>query len=342
MKFVTQVWESESAWAAAARGILTPASMLYRGATAVRNSLYDRGALSVARPPIPTISVGNLAVGGTGKTPVSAWIASELRARGASPAIVMRGYGDDEPGVHALLNPGIPVVTNADRVAGVKAAVVAGADIAVLDDAFQHRRIARSEDVVLVSADRWRDAVHLLPAGPWRESPSALSRASLLLITRKAVGSERAEELRRRLAPMTRSGSGAVAALNLVDLRDVVTGESRPLSSLRGKRVVVAAGIGDPQSLATQMSKEGAQVEMRIFPDHHVYDFSDITHLTAQARAFDYIICTLKDAVKLGPHWPRNGPPLWYVSLGCTIESGSAEVSAMLSRMIAARSTLHR
>ena len=337
MRVVENIWNSPAAWAAAARSALAPASMAYRGVVAARNALYDRGALSVTPSTVPVVSIGNLAVGGTGKTPVAAWMASELAARGARPAIVMRGYGDDEPRVHALMNPGIPVVVNPDRVAAVGDAAAAGCDVAILDDAFQHRRIARLEDVVLVSVDRWHEPVRLLPAGPWREPPSALARATMVMVTRKAADRDAAHALMRRLAPLASTGAGAVAGLALDALHDAVTGVVRPLSDIRGTAVLLAAGIGDPGSLAAQLRQAGARVEMRSFPDHHVYDSSDIARLAREASAVDHMLCTLKDAVKLGPRWPREAPPLWYVSLRCVIEAGGAGVSALLDRVNAAR-----
>lgn len=320
-----------------ARAALAPASLAYRGVTWVRNALYDHGTLPTAPTDVPVVSVGNLAVGGTGKTPVAAWMAAQLRAAGARPAIVMRGYGHDEPRVHALMNPDVPVVVNADRVAGVRAAVTAGCDVAILDDAFQHRRVARLEDVVLVSADRWREPIRVLPSGPWREAPSALSRASLVIVTRKAADLGTADSLMRRLATFTQTATGAVAHLELDAMHDAVTGVVRPLSDVHGRTVLIAAGVGDPESLALQLRQIGAHAEMRAFPDHHVYDSSDIESLAREARAFDYMLCTLKDAVKLGPRWPREAPPLWYVSLRCRIDVGGETVSALLDRILAAR-----
>ena len=339
MSVATSLWRADAGWAPLARAALGPASVLYRAGTGVRNAMYDRGVLPIAQPQVPVISVGNLAVGGTGKTPVAAWMAATLKAHGGRPAIVMRGYGGDESRVHELINPEIPVFVNADRAEGVRDAARAGVDVAVLDDAFQHRRLSRLEDVVLVSADQWREPIRLLPAGPWRELPSALSRASMVVITRKAMAGPQAESLLARLAPLTRTGAGAVAALEPGDLRNVVTGEARSLSDIRGSRVLAAAGIGDPDSFAAQLREAGAHVEMRTFPDHHAYDAPDVERLIRDARVFDHIVCTLKDAVKLGPRWPREGPPLWYVSLRCRIEVGVAEISAMLDRVLAARST---
>ena len=339
MRVSSAVWESDAAWASLTRAVLWPASALYSGVTRLRNVLYDRGTLSSVEAPIPVVSVGNLAVGGTGKTPVSAWIVTELRSRDAHPAMVLRGYGGDEPKVHALLNPDAPVFVNPERVAGVREAAAGGADVAVLDDAFQHRRISRNEDIVLVSADRWREPVRVLPSGPWRETPRALRRASLVMVTRKAVDADRAESLMRRLAALTRLGQGAVTALELGELRNAVTGAARPLTDISGKRVLLVSGIADPESLVQQMRSANAHVETRTFPDHHAYRDADILWAAQEARTFDHTVCTLKDAVKLGSRWPREAPPLWYVSLRCRIESGSDAVATLLDRVVAARST---
>jgi tetraacyldisaccharide 4'-kinase len=240
--------------------------MAYRGATWLRNTLYSRGTLPAAQLAIPVVSIGNLAVGGTGKTPVAAWVASQLRERGARPGIVMRGYGDDEHRVHTLMNPDVPVVVSADRVAGVRSAMTLGCDVAILDDAFQHRRLARLEDVVLVSADRWHEPIRLLPSGPWREGPAALSRASLVLVTRKAADANAARLLMERLARLTRTGQGAVAALELEALCNAVTGVVRPLSDIAGASVLAIAGIGDPESFARQLRSAGSRVSCGTSP----------------------------------------------------------------------------
>lgn len=333
------MWHSDAAWATIARAALAPAALAFRGATGVRNALYDRGALPIHEAALPVVSVGNLSVGGTGKTPVAAWMAAHLMSRGARPALVLRGYGDDEPLVHAMLNPDVPVIVNADRLAAVRDAQSRRCDVVICDDAFQHRRLARLEDVVLASVEGWVEPIRLLPAGPWREAPGALARASMVIVTRKAARRDDAEALMQRLISLTRSGRGAVAALALDQLRDAVTGEAQPLSCIAGTSVLVAAGIGDPVSLSAQLQHAGARVELRAFPDHHNYSVSDVMQLARDARAFDHVLCTLKDAVKLAPRWPREAPPLLYVSLRCEIEVGGAEVSALFDRVLMARST---
>src|SRR4051812_10902339 len=147
---IQRVWFGSDGVAAAMRMVLMPAERLFGGVIGARDILYDAGWLPTHDTPIPAISVGNLTVGGTGKTPISAWIARGLVARGAHPAVVLRGYGDDEPLVHQTLNPDVPVVLGAARADAVRGAAAGGADIAVLDDAFQHRRVRRIADIVLV------------------------------------------------------------------------------------------------------------------------------------------------------------------------------------------------
>ena len=145
--------------ARAVRSALLPASWVFGAIVARRNARFD--AATLRRAALPSLSVGNLTVGGTGKTPVAAWCVEQLRARGARPAIVMRGVGDDEWRVHGLLNPGTPVIVSADRSDGVFTARARGADCVVLDDAFQHRQAARVADVVLVRSDP-RDVAAIL------------------------------------------------------------------------------------------------------------------------------------------------------------------------------------
>ena len=169
MRGMERLWFSPDPAARALRAALMPLELLYAGAVTVRGKLYDSGVLATRAAAIPAVSVGNLTVGGTGKTPISAWLARQLVKRGATPAVVLRGYGNDETLVHRLLNPDIVVLTSTDRAAGIERAAERRCDMAVLDDAFQHRRAARVADVVLVSAERWGERRHLLPAGPWRE-----------------------------------------------------------------------------------------------------------------------------------------------------------------------------
>lgn len=331
---VDAIWFGRGPLAGAARTALWPMAAAYRAATAVRNRRYHRGASAVRRGPIPAVSVGNLTVGGTGKTPVAAWVAAELASRGAHPAIVLRGYGGDEPLVHERLNPAVPVVVSPDRVTGVARAAALGATVAVLDDAFQHRRAARVADLVLVSAERGLDAARLLPAGPYRERPEALSRATLVVVTRKTASAERAETVVRE-AERYAGKPGAVVSLQPGALVPVAGGGRVPLAALAGKTVLLATGVGEPDLVASQLSAAGADVRLRAFADHHAFTDAELAGLAGEARGAEYAVCTLKDAVKIGARWP--GPaPLWYVSQRLTVERGWALLETVFASILAA------
>jgi tetraacyldisaccharide 4'-kinase len=331
------VWWGKALGARAARAVLFPASLLYRAGTGVNAALYRLGIRRARSLALPAISVGNLTVGGTGKTPVAAWIAFTLLRRGAHPAIVMRGYGDDEPLVHERLNPQVPVVVSPDRVRGVERAVALGADVAVLDDAFQHRRAARNADLVLLSADRWASAPRLLPAGPWREPLSAVRRASMVLITRKAASSAAASTVADTIRHRFPGIAVGVAALALQELRSATGESTMPLEALAGSRVLAIVAIGDPSAFLRQLGATNATVRAAVFPDHHAYTHAEVARLAAMLAAGEIAVCTLKDAVKLAPHWPREAPPLWYVSQSVILEEGREALDALVARVLAAR-----
>jgi tetraacyldisaccharide 4'-kinase len=332
-----------AAWADPGRGrllraALTPLEWAWRGGVAVRNALYDAGVLVARDTAVPAISIGNLSVGGTGKTPVASFIARRLHERGARPAIVLRGYGADEPDVHATLLPGIPVLVNADRVAASRAAAAAGCDVVVLDDAFQHRGVRRVVDLVLVSADvPW--TTRCLPRGPLREPLRGLRRADVVVVTRKAAPAAAAADVEGRLHAL---GVHAIAHATLALGRELVSADaSRPAESfdlLRRGTVVAVGGIANPSAFFAQLREAGAGTLVTIpRPDHHRYTEADVRLLLTRAEGADAVVCTLKDAVKLRRLWPRSGPPLWYVSQRVELAGGSDLVEAALHRLLAAR-----
>ncbi|MDO8503038.1 MAG: tetraacyldisaccharide 4'-kinase [Gemmatimonadaceae bacterium] len=334
MRLIERVWHGDTIAGRLARAALLPLEGVYRGAVALRGELYDRGLLPARTSDIAVVSVGNLTVGGTGKTPVSAWLAARLAAMGFAPAIVLRGYGDDEPLVHARLNPGIPVVVGADRSAGITQAAARGANVAILDDAFQHRRTARDLDIVLVSADDWNGRHHLLPAGPYREPLSGLSRASIVVITHKAASEARVAQVERAVRDVAGGATVAVAKLTLGQIvRESPAGASKAAETLAGKRVLAVAAVGNPAAFFVQLESLGARVDGRSFPDHHAFTRDDVATILETAATCDYVICTLKDAVKLGPLWPAGNTALWYVSLAVGIESGGSAIDRLLMRL---------
>jgi tetraacyldisaccharide 4'-kinase len=335
-----RLWWGDGVFARAGRVALSPLALLYGAGVAVRGSLYDAGVLRSCRPRLPALSVGNLSVGGTGKTPVSAWFAAQLSALGARPAIVLRGYGDDEPHVHRVLNPYVPVVVKPDRLAGIAQAEAMGSDVAVLDDAFQHRRTRRTADVVLVSADRWTTSRHyLLPAGPWREPLRALRRASLALVTRKAQSLAAAARVRAELARAAPGVPSGVLRLAMGPLRTLDGPESIPSEALAGQHVLAIAAVADPRAFVAQLEASGAVVRARLFADHHRFTPNEVARLASDLAREERAVCTLKDAVKLAPFWPREASPLWYVSQQLEVEQGREDIDAVIARTLAARHT---
>jgi tetraacyldisaccharide 4''-kinase len=327
------IWTGAGLASRAARAALTPFSALYRAAAAGRGLLYDRRILPTYQSSVPVISVGNLTVGGTGKTPISAWLATEILERGRAPAVVLRGYGEDEPLVHKRLNPSAEVVVCRDKVRGVREAIACGADVVVLDDAFQHRRAARDLDILLLSADGWTGDARLLPAGPWREPLKAARRSSLIIITRKTAPDEKIDALRRAISAAAPSVPQAVAALRLGDLYSTTTGHSMPVSALSGSSVLAIAAVANPESFYEQLRGAGANVNPRAFPDHHNFSAREAAALAKDAEAVDFAVCTLKDAVKLEALWPAEGGSLWYVSQRVTIEEGRTQLEDLLDRV---------
>lgn len=337
MTFVDAVWYGNDASARVLRGALWPLSRAYGLVMSARERLYERGLLAAVQPVLPTISVGNVTVGGTGKTPVSAWLAERLK-REARPAIALRGYGSDEAEVHRRLNPDIPIAVNPDRLAAVEWAQRAGADVVVLDDAFQHRRIARTADIVLLSIEQLMRPLRLLPAGPWREPLYSVGRADLIVITRKAAGKAEAERAATRLRALFPGLPIATVHLAPQSLDSATDAETLPFSALKGASIVAIAAIGEPGVFARQLEQLGARVSMHTFRDHHDFSDSEIHEIATRVPADTPVICTLKDAVKLAEKWP--GPSrLWYVSQQLVVEEGAEDMDRLLQRVLEARTS---
>ena len=331
---VDELWYAESRRARAMRAAVSPLARLYGFVVSARNALYDRGALHAHGAPIPVVSVGNVTVGGTGKTPFSAYLVGELLASGHRPAVVMRGYGDDELHLHAEMNPGVAVITGADRVVGIRSAIAAGADVVVLDDGFQHRRAHRDLDIVLVSAEQWRDGLRLLPAGPLREPLTSLRRADLVVVTQKSAADDEVTAVVRavRNSPPTHGGV-VVAALEPSGIVSAGSGRTVPLETMRGERVLAVAGVGDPASFFTQLRQLGATVAERRFRDHHPYSSLDARRLVSESNGHKYVVTTQKDALKLSAVWPAGGPELWYLSQAVRLIEGASLVAAALAKL---------
>lgn len=329
-RFVEEVWWGRGKRARTMRAVLAPAELLYRAIVSTRGKLYDWHVLKADEFSVPVLSVGNLSVGGTGKTPISAWLAQRLIASGVTPAIVLRGYGGDEILVHQRLNPGIPVIPSVERARGIREAIAQGADVVILDDAFQHRRARRDGDVLLVNADAWTGRPRLLPAGPWREPLRAARRATLAIITRKTADKSVVADVRRALA--NAAPRLPVAAVHLApgELKSTATGQSMPLHAVNGADLTAVAAIAQPDSFFRQLTELGAVVRPFSYPDHHPFTRADARKLAAESSSSDFVVCTLKDAVKLESIWPAEAGSLWYVSQRIRIEDGQEHIDRIL------------
>lgn len=334
-RFVRRLWRRRSWKARAARTVLLPFAAVYTAIMGLRSAWYGLG-LGKARPlPLPAIAVGNLSVGGTGKTPLASWIAGFCVAQGRRPGVLLRGYGRDEVLVHRRLVPDAIVVANPDRMAGAKTAKAQGASVLVLDDAFQLLDTGRDVNIAVLAAEQAHLPQWTLPAGPWREGLAALSRADLIVITRKRAALDMALGLADRLAVRWPRTPVAIARFELTGLAGMNSGVPVPLTALRGQRVLAAAGIADPESFAVQVRASGATVQLAAYQDHHEYGATDVARLVQGAAGAGYLVITEKDAVKLRSVWPAGSPEPLVAVMAWTWERNELAVVHAIQRVLA-------
>ncbi|HEX9165993.1 MAG TPA: tetraacyldisaccharide 4'-kinase, partial [Gemmatimonadales bacterium] len=282
----------------------------------------------------PAIAVGNLTVGGSGKTPIANWIAAWYAERGMTPGILLRGYrGGDEALVHSERLPSARVVADPDRLAGAARARAEGAQVLVLDDAYQRLDVLRDLNIAVVSAETSRAVRWPLPAGPWREGLPALRRADLVIVTRKRAPAEDALTYARSLARWT-SGDVAVARLEVNRYAGLRSGSTVPAASLAGRRIVAASGIADPEAFIAQTKATGAAVQAATWRDHHEFRDQDVAWLAKAARRADHLVITQKDAVKLRDRWPAGVPEPLVALLDLVWESGQDRLERALRQFL--------
>ena len=292
---VRDMWgpDDPGAFGRTARALLAPAELLFRLAAAARNARYDR--TPPPPTPIPVISVGNLTVGGTGKTPVVRWLGEWFRNAGLRAAIVVRGYGADEVSLYRRWFGDGAVFVGRDRTALVATADARGYQLALLDDAFQHRRVGRALDLLLVAAeDPW--PVRTLPRGPYREPLASARRATHVLITRRTASAETVVAWRERLRRAAPGVPGQVAELRMGGWRDL---EGRAADPPAGD-VLAVSSIARPETFLAGLRAllPGGRAELAAFADHHAYTSRDVAALLGR-RGDRTVVCTAKDAVKL-------------------------------------------
>jgi tetraacyldisaccharide 4'-kinase len=320
-----------------------------------RNGLYSAGAFKSHKVNAAVICVGNLTVGGTGKTPLVVWLAKYLQSRGLRVAILTRGYKatdqkskiknqtyNDEPAELAAACSGIPIVVNADRVAGAKQAIRGSdAQVLILDDGFQHRRLARDIDIVAVDATMPFGFDKLLPAGLLREPVTGLRRAGAVVMTRcDQVGQERLAQIEGRVRQMNPE---IVVSMSVHKPVGAVTREGTQigLEELRGKKVYAFCGLGNPEAFFETIRRTGCVlVASESFDDHHNYAgdcLSQICWHAGQHRA-DYILTTQKDWTKIVRLTAsQKAPPLVCLAVELTFIAGAELLTALIDRVVGGR-----
>jgi tetraacyldisaccharide 4'-kinase len=333
-RLIRWLWTSRRLDARAARLVLLPLAGLYRVGMRARSLAFARGWMPSHDLPLPAVAVGNLTVGGSGKTPIATWIAQYYAARGLVPGILLRGYGGgDETRVHERLVPGAHVVADPDRVAGAERALARGAQVLVLDDAYQRLDVRRDLNLLVVSAESERAVRWPLPAGPWREGLGAIDRADAIIVTRKRATREVAERVALDLRARCR-GPVAIVHLGVSGYEGLVSGRMTPAGSLMGRRVVAATAIGDPEAFVAQTKMTGAAVQVATWKNHHEFRDEDVAWLAGAARKSDFVVITEKDAVKLRDRWPASVPEPLVATLAVTWESGADRIAAALDAVV--------
>lgn len=322
------------------RGVLSVGSVGYAVGMGVRNLAYDRGWKRIERAAIPVVSLGNLTTGGTGKTPFVAFVAHWFRERGVRVCIISRGYGaeagvaNDEALVLERLCPDVPHLQNPNRVAAANdARANLKSQVILLDDGFQHRRLARDLDIVLIDATNPWGFGRLLPRGLLREPVTALKRAALVVITRvDQVSPETVDDIRRdvvRIHPQCGIVEATFPAVALIDS----AGNTSALESLSGAAVAAFCGIGNPTAFRASLEQLGYAVAgFRAFADHYRYTTADIDDLSrwCGGLSVNAVLCTQKDLVKIGTDRSGNCP-LFAIQIGTQITAGGDELNAALT-----------
>ena len=328
---------------AALRGLLGVAASGYGVGIGWRNRRYDRGR-GVVRAAVPVVSVGNLTAGGTGKTPVVAFLANHFQQADVKVCLLSRGYkspkrqsgGNDEAQVLSRLCPGIPHLQQPDRVAAAAEAVTRfGAELLILDDGFQHRRLARDLDIVLVDATAPFGHGHLLPRGLLREPVTSLQRADLVLLTRANLVPP---HIRAGIAVTLHDTAPELPVIDVgfppTELIDAA-GNRYPLDHLAGQPTLAFCGIGNPDAFAAMLTAANlTPANFMAFPDHHHYQPRDFARIAAAAGRCNAVaaVTTLKDQVKLAADL-LPGLPVYAVETGCELLSDSEPLLTRLDRL---------
>lgn len=324
-----------------ARTLLSCAALGYRAAVAIRNFAYDRGWAQTHSADVPVISIGNLTVGGTGKTPLVRYVARLLRGQGLRVALLSRGYaarpGDESDEAMELARglPDVPHLQQPDRVASAKVAVEElESEVLLMDDGFQHRRLKRDLDIVVIDATSPFGFDRLLPRGLLREPIRSLRRADLAILSRvDAVSPQTLETIEarvRRAAPDIPIAKSIHRPTELLGWPD----QTLPITALKDRPVAVLSGIGNPAAFVNTVRHAGARVvDVLSLKDHERYDAESMRQIREWLDRIPdrqaAIVCTHKDLVKLKTD-RIAGRELWALLVELEIVSGEADVKRLI------------
>jgi len=330
--------------AAVLRGVLRLAEIPYTWAVSWRNRRYDQGRAAIYRAGVPVVSVGNIILGGTGKTPLVEWIARWYRAHQIRVSIVSRGYRAEEGGRNDEAReleqklPDVPHLQNPDRVAAARTAVEElETQLIVLDDGFQHRRLARDLDIVMLDALDPFGLEHVFPRGTLREPLAGLSRADVIVLSRADVlDTPEIAAIRCRVQSLAPRSSWIEVRHAPKELISAGSGR-KSLSSLKNISVAAFCGIGNPAGFKHTIYSCGYRlVDFREFPDHHPYSRADLESISAWAERLKVaaVICTQKDLVKI--NLDQMGKfPLWAIRVEIDFFTGQDVLESRLLALLA-------
>jgi len=338
-------------WPSCFRFLAAVAAAPYGWVVRWRNWRYDAKRANIRRVSAVVVSVGNLTLGGTGKTPMIEWLARWFARHDVRVGLVSRGYGakagrrNDEALELEQKLPGVPHLQNPDRVAAAENAIREfDCQLILLDDAFQHRRIARDLDIVLLDGLEPFGWGKLFPRGTLREPLTGLARADVVVLSRADLLSAAERESIRHEVARRAPQAVWVEAVHRPRYLLNSSGEQKELSYLDDRRVAVFCGIGNPAGFQQTLARIGVQpAAFREFPDHHAYTQHDLESLENWARRQNAqaVLCTHKDLVKIGQTQFHN-TPLWAVVVGLDIianeESMSGRLNSVLEKITAGES----
>ena len=315
----------------------------YESLIRLRNYGYDHSILTVKKASAPVISVGNLTLGGTGKTPLVAWLAHWFAQHNKKPAIISRGYKaktgqlSDEAAELKILLPTVPHYANKQRIIAAGEAVTKGSDVLLLDDGFQHRQISRDLNLITIDATDPFGCNRLFPRGLLREPLWGLKRADALVLTRTdQVSIKTRNEIQEQCFQFVGSHDKPwIETEHRPSNLRLVDGTTQPLKTLQDKRILSLSAIGNPAAFHRTLTTLGHEpVATLTFPDHHTYTTDDIHRISEETESVgaEIIVTTLKDLVKLPLTSVRNRP-LYALEIGIQFQTGLQDLEYLLNEI---------